>query len=424
MDRAGGGALAERRSGATRGFLFADLRGYTAFLELRGATAAAALLRRYRDLVRAAVAEGDGAEIRTEGDSFYVVFPDASAAVRCGLAIAERAARASAADPSLPVHVGIGVHAGETVETSEGFVGSAVNLAARLCSSAAAGEVLVSDTVRALTRGVAPVHYESRGRLRFKGISERVAVYRVIPEGSTAAQRRRPARWLAGVVGGVLVAGLLAALVLGNGLVRDGAAFRGAPSDASAERSPPGGFGTASPGSSGLGGADRPFPTDAERDLLTLVDERYRPTCDRAVAGTAPVIAENIPNELGGGSGRRAVAFAAGIVCSPFGLDAPDELAYWVISDWWLSGADEVIYNRAGIIGAPSRSCSEERPALEEWQAGPISGRLLCNSTTSLGAILSWTYAGTDVLGRATRADGDMEVLLAWWSEDPRFRRP
>ncbi|HSS35779.1 MAG TPA: adenylate/guanylate cyclase domain-containing protein, partial [Patescibacteria group bacterium] len=67
----------------TRGFLFADLRDYTRYLESHGAVDAADLLVRYRTLVRKAVAEYDGAEIKTEGDSFYVVFQAVSAAVLC-----------------------------------------------------------------------------------------------------------------------------------------------------------------------------------------------------------------------------------------------------------------------------------------------------------------------------------------------------
>ena len=63
----------------TRGFLFADLRDYTRYVETHGDEAAAALLTTYRSLVRDVVDRLDGAEIRTEGDSFYVVFPSASA---------------------------------------------------------------------------------------------------------------------------------------------------------------------------------------------------------------------------------------------------------------------------------------------------------------------------------------------------------
>ena len=71
----------------TLGFLFADLRNYTRFVEAHGDTAASDLLQRYRALVRDTLQRFDGAEIRTEGDSFYIVLPSAGVAVQCGLAI-------------------------------------------------------------------------------------------------------------------------------------------------------------------------------------------------------------------------------------------------------------------------------------------------------------------------------------------------
>ncbi|MFI5262704.1 MAG: adenylate/guanylate cyclase domain-containing protein, partial [Candidatus Limnocylindrales bacterium] len=59
-----------------------------------------------------------------------------------------------------------------TAETPEGYVGSAVNLAARLCAEAGPGEVLVSDTVRGLTRTGGEVTFTARGRRHLKGIAE------------------------------------------------------------------------------------------------------------------------------------------------------------------------------------------------------------------------------------------------------------
>ncbi len=144
----------------TRGFLFADLRGYTDFVEQRGAAAAAALLTQYRSLAREAIAQFGGAEIKTEGDSFYVVFDSVSSAVRCGLAITT----AASAETDQPIRVGVGIHAGETIEADGGYVGSPVNIAARICAQAGPGEVLVSETVRALTTTVLPVRFKSRGR--------------------------------------------------------------------------------------------------------------------------------------------------------------------------------------------------------------------------------------------------------------------
>jgi len=109
----------DQPSSITRGFLFADLRGYTDFVEQHGAAAAAALLARYRALAREEIGRFGGAEIKTEGDSFYVVFDSVSSAVRCGLAITT-AARDAADEP---IRVGVGIHAGETVEADGGYVG-------------------------------------------------------------------------------------------------------------------------------------------------------------------------------------------------------------------------------------------------------------------------------------------------------------
>ncbi len=183
---AGGGSPSTASSGVragsvTRGFLFSDLRGYTKFLETRGAAAAADVLLRYRDLVRGLVQQHAGAEIRTEGDSFYVVFAAVSDAVQCGLAIAAEARAASIERPEAPIAVGIGIHAGETIETPDGYVGGSVNIAARLCALAGAGEVLVSDTVRALTYTVLSVSFVPRGKKALKGVTDPVAVYAVVP---------------------------------------------------------------------------------------------------------------------------------------------------------------------------------------------------------------------------------------------------
>ncbi len=176
----------------THGFLFADLRGYTSYLDRRGAIAASALLDRFRALVRSAVAAHNGAEIRTEGDSFYVVFPSASMAVACALEIVRAAADDVVHDD--PILVGVGVHAGEALDTPEGPVGTAVNIAARLCAIAGPGEVVVSDTVRALTRSVGSAGFVALGRKPIKGLDESLSLYRAVPAGSAIKPRPRRRR--------------------------------------------------------------------------------------------------------------------------------------------------------------------------------------------------------------------------------------
>ena len=216
-------------SGAiTRGFLFADLRGYTAYVEAHGDDAASELLDVYRRLVRDTVARHQGAEIRTEGDSFYVVFPSASGAVLCGLEIAVAAAAQCLADPQHPTRVGIGVHAGESVAAAEGYVGSAVNIAARVCAIAKPGEVLVTDTVRSLTRTSGRLVFTPIGRRTLKGITEPIALYRAELAGTGAAADasghgpiwRRPS--VVAGAGGLVVL-VLAALVVKGGFGPAGA---------------------------------------------------------------------------------------------------------------------------------------------------------------------------------------------------------
>jgi hypothetical protein len=89
------------------------------------------------------------------------------------------------------MNVGIGVHFGETVDTAEGSVGSAVNLAARLASAAGPNEVLVSEVVRSLTGTSTELQTTSAGRRRLKGFAEPIEVFRAFPADATLARRRR-----------------------------------------------------------------------------------------------------------------------------------------------------------------------------------------------------------------------------------------
>ena len=89
--------------------------------------------------------------------------------------------------------------------TTEGLVGGAVNIAARVCAKAQAGEVLVTDTVRALTRTYLPYRYTWLGTQQLKGIAGGIPLYRV--EAVPSSGRARLARQLGARRGRVLVLG-------------------------------------------------------------------------------------------------------------------------------------------------------------------------------------------------------------------------
>src|SRR5438094_145728 len=178
---------------ATRTFLFADLRDYTGFVERHGDQAAATLVGTYRKLVRQRVRESAGAEIKAEGDAVFVAFPSARLAIACGAAILKDAAAQTEAQPDLPIHVGIGVHAGGPVPQEGDFIGSAVNVAARIGSAATTGQLLISDVVRGLVRTGAAFPLRDRGSVSLKGLPEPVHVYEVVWSKDAQADLAVPA---------------------------------------------------------------------------------------------------------------------------------------------------------------------------------------------------------------------------------------
>ncbi len=109
-------------------------------------------------------------------------FGAAREAIACALAIHGMAGprgkgQGPGPDDALLLHVGI--HAGDVIREEGNIYGGAVNIAARVASEAAAGETLVSATVRDLARTSAGVSFEDRGERELKGVGEPVRVWAV-----------------------------------------------------------------------------------------------------------------------------------------------------------------------------------------------------------------------------------------------------
>jgi hypothetical protein len=393
-------------------------------VESHGDHAAAALLRDYRVVVRQAASELDGAEIKTEGDSFYIVFGSPSAAVRCGLRILELAAASQAAGGG-PIPVGVGVHAGETVATDEGYVGSVVNVAARICAQAAAGELLVSDAVRSLTRTFLDVTFQARGRRRLKGISEPIGLYRVMGAGQAAPlpRWRRVAGWRIVVAAAAASVVVVVIALIGGALVRQSAGLPGAsptPSLSPTAADPPGS--SAPSASSGT-----QFPSAAETRLLGLLPEKDRERCARADPADSPVLAVlRFPGEPTEVVRARSTA---SVECALGGISGPDTLWLWELQPPVPvpnpDPAHVAIAAHGGLVGAPAGRCREQRPAIETWSFGEINGTLVCYENDTGDAVLLWVYDhDTRLFTRAIRDDRDMAALLDWWEDVGRFIAP
>jgi predicted ATPase/class 3 adenylate cyclase len=122
-------------------FLFTDIEGSTKLLHELGSEGYARSLAEHRRVLREAFAANGGVEVDTQGDAFFVVFPDAGGA----LAAAQQAQQALAEEA---IRVRMGLHTGEPLLTDEGYVGVDVHKAARICSAGHGGQVLVSERTR------------------------------------------------------------------------------------------------------------------------------------------------------------------------------------------------------------------------------------------------------------------------------------
>jgi len=111
-------------------------------------------------------------EIDTAGDGFFARFDGPARGIRCALAIRE-------AVRELGLELRIGLHAGECEVLDGKVAGIAVSIGARVSALAAAGEVLVSQTVRDLVAG-SGIAFEDRGTHELKGVPEEWHLYSVV----------------------------------------------------------------------------------------------------------------------------------------------------------------------------------------------------------------------------------------------------
>jgi len=159
--------------------LFADIVDSTALTERLGDAAFRAKARELGGSLRTLIRECAGTPVEgpTLGDGVLAVFTSAreaiAAAVRCA-AVGESA--------GLSLHLGL--HAGDVTREKDpdgrdNVYGGAVNIAARISGLSAAGEVLVSETVRSLARTSAGVAFEDRGEQSLKGIADSQRIFAV-----------------------------------------------------------------------------------------------------------------------------------------------------------------------------------------------------------------------------------------------------
>jgi pimeloyl-ACP methyl ester carboxylesterase len=144
--------------------LFTDIVGSTERAQELGNREWRSLLEQHHTTVREILARYRGREIDTAGDGFLASFDGPARAIRCAVAVRDALA-------GLGIPVRSGLHTGEVEVVGEKLAGIAVHTGSRVVAVAAAGEVLVSSTVRDLVAG-SGIEFEDRGLHELKGLDE------------------------------------------------------------------------------------------------------------------------------------------------------------------------------------------------------------------------------------------------------------
>jgi class 3 adenylate cyclase len=163
--------------------LMTDIEGSTALVDRLG--------ERYRELINEVrtiledTAKGTaGQVVETRADEFFAVFERPQSAVDAAVAI-QRALRARSWVEDLEVLVRIGIHSGTPTLNNANYIGMAVHTAARICTAAHGGQILVSGGTREAVRGSSPngVRFRSLGEFRLRGLPHPVPLFQVAAKG-------------------------------------------------------------------------------------------------------------------------------------------------------------------------------------------------------------------------------------------------
>jgi predicted ATPase/class 3 adenylate cyclase len=159
--------------------LFTDIEGSTRLLQ-RAGDAYAELLRRHRTLLADAFTGRRGVVVDSEGDAFFVAFSSAKDAV-VAAADAQRALHEHDWPGGEEIRVRMGLHTGEPRLVEGRYVGLDVHHAARVMGVAHGGQVLVSETTRALLDDGARLR--DLGEHRLKDLSQPQRLYQLELDG-------------------------------------------------------------------------------------------------------------------------------------------------------------------------------------------------------------------------------------------------
>jgi class 3 adenylate cyclase/tetratricopeptide (TPR) repeat protein len=162
--------------------LFTDIVESTKLSQGLSPDAADEVRRGHFSILRQAIAEKQGTEVKNLGDGVMAVFGSASAALGCAVAMQQGVEQDNRRTRHPAVGLRIGLSGGEVVPEDNDYWGDSVVEAARLCALCEGGQILASEVVRLTAGRRSPHEYRSVGALNLKGLPDPVGTVEVLWE--------------------------------------------------------------------------------------------------------------------------------------------------------------------------------------------------------------------------------------------------
>lgn len=157
--------------------MFTDIVNSTAKTQELGDHGAQQMVHIHNQIVRTALINNYGKEVKHMGDGIMAVFPSSASSVEAAIEIQKNMATHNASQ-DMKFQIRIGINAGEAIAEENDLFGSVVQLAARVCAQAGGDETLVSENVKNTYSG-SRAKFISHGTRQMKGFSDPIEVFQV-----------------------------------------------------------------------------------------------------------------------------------------------------------------------------------------------------------------------------------------------------
>lgn len=159
-------------------FMFTDIVDSTALTEELGDRTMQKVIRAHNKIVRDALKQFGGTEVKHTGDGIMATFSEPRFAIEACMQMQQEIDLFDRKKPELSFDICIGLHIGEAVVEENDYFGATVQTAARICAEAGSSEIWISDEIwRACPRYADDCKY--CGEFSLKGLSEKKVLYTV-----------------------------------------------------------------------------------------------------------------------------------------------------------------------------------------------------------------------------------------------------